>query len=231
MLRLVAFFVVAFVLARFLSHVPLIGGFFRYTGIFGVWITAMLLSFGITKYGQRAVLMQRDAARVRELSTVDTPTNQGKLGTLLLARGRTRKALAPLQAAVLGEPEVPEWHYRLGCAHLALHDLEAAVTSLERSVELEEEYAYGGAQLRLAEALMEAKRNEEALAVLTIFERNHGPSPESAYRRGLAHKLAGERDEARSAFDEVAGLARQAARYQRTSAGMWSMKARLASMF
>ena len=231
MLRLVAFFVVAFVLARFLAHVPVIGGFFRYTGIFGVWITAMLLSFAITKYGQRAVLMPRDAARVRELTTVDTPTNQGKLGALLLSRGRARKALAPLEAAIAGEPEVPEWHYRLGCARLALGDREAAITSLRRTVELDEEYAYGAAQMRLAEALMEAKQNEEAGAVLATFERNHGPSPESAYRRGLTHKLAGERDEARRAFDEVAGLAQQAARYQRTSAGMWSMKAKLASMF
>jgi len=36
MLRLLGFFVVAFVLARVLSHVPLIGGFFAHTGIFGV---------------------------------------------------------------------------------------------------------------------------------------------------------------------------------------------------
>jgi len=231
MLRLVAFFFVAFVLARFLSHVPLIGGFFRHTGIFGVWITAMLLSFAITKYGQRAVQIQRSAAQVRELSTVDTPTNQGKLGALLFAQGRTRKAQAPLQAAVQGEPDVAEWHYRLGCVQLALRDPEAAAGALRRCVELDEEYAYGAAQMRLAEALMEARRNEEALAVLTTLERNHGPSPESAYRRGLAHKVAGERDAARRAFDEVAGLAHQAARYQRTSAGMWSVKAKLASMF
>ena len=42
MLRLIGFFVVAFVLAQLLSQVPLIGGFFAHTGIFGVWITAML---------------------------------------------------------------------------------------------------------------------------------------------------------------------------------------------
>lgn len=231
MLRLVGFFVVAMVLARLLAHVPLIGGFFAYTGIFGIWITAMLLSFVITKYGERAVRVRRDRAKVRELAVVDTPNNQGKLGALLFAQGRPRKALAPLRAAVAGEPEVPEWHYRLGLALQAVREREEAVASLRRCVALDEEYAYGAAQLRLAEALLALQRHDEILEVLATFERNHGPSPESAYRRGLALKAEGRRDESKQAFGEVPALAAQAARYQRTEAGLWSMKARMASLF
>lgn len=231
MLRLIGFFVVALILARVLAHVPLIGGFFAHTGIFGVWITAILLSWAITKYGQRAYRVRRDGAMVRQLKAVDTPTNQGKLGALLVAQGRPRKAIEPLSAAVSGEPEKAEWHYRLGCALLETRDYEGTVEALRSAVEIDEEYAYGAAQMRLAEALAELKKSDEALAALATFERNHGPSPESAYRRGLAHKAGGQRDEAKRAFDEVPELAQQAARYHRTQAGMWTFKAKLASMF
>jgi len=184
----------------------------------------------ITKYGQRAYRVRRDASKIRELATVDTPTNQGKLGALLVAQGRPRKALEPLRAATRGEPEVAEWHYRLGCALLQTRQYPEAVEALQKCVALDEEYAYGAAQLRLAEALTASKRASKAIDALAVFERNHGPSPESAYRRGLAYKQDGQRDAAKQAFDEVAQLAQQVARYQRTQAGMWTFKAKMASM-
>ena len=231
MLRLVGFFVLVLILTSVLGRLPFLGPLFRNTGILGILVTAMLLSWGISYYGRRAYRVRRDASRVRELSRVKSPHNAGKLGSLLLAQGRARRALPHLEAAIEGEPEVAEWHYRLGCARLEAGDAAGAVPVLQRCVQLEEEYAYGAAQLRLAEALTRSDRAEDALATLDVFERNHGPSPESAYRRGLALKRAGRRDAAREAWSEVSRLAAEAARYQRSSAGLWTVKAKLASLF
>lgn len=231
MLRLVGFFVVALILARVLAHVPLIGGLFAHTGIFGVWATALLLSWVITKYGQRAYRVRRDHARVRELSAVASPHNQGKLGSMYVVQGRPKKAIELLRQAVAGEPEVAEWRYRLGCALTETGRVEEGVEALRECVALEEEHAYGAAQMRLAEALMRLGRADEALEALATFERNHGPSPESAYRRGVALKAKGDKEGARKALGEVSVLAQQAARYQRQEAGLWSLRARLASWF
>ncbi|MEX1025980.1 MAG: tetratricopeptide repeat protein, partial [Planctomycetota bacterium] len=97
----------------------------------------------------------------------------------------------------------------------------AARATLASVVGDDPEYAYGSAQLRLAEAATSVGEPERALQALETFERNHGPSPESAYRRGRALTTLGERDRARAAFDEVGRLAQHAARYQRTSSFRW----------
>jgi len=231
MLRLVGFFLVAVLLARVLAHVPLIGGFFRATGFIGVWITAILLSLLINYWGRRAVVVRRDGARMRELRAVASPRNRGKIGALLLGQGRPRKAVEPLRDAVAGEPDVAEWQYRLGLALLRSGSAGESIPAFERCLEIDGEYAYGDGRLRLAEAQMREGRHEDALASLERFDRDHGPRPESAYRRGVALKTLGRRDEARAAFGEVGALAAEAARYQRKEAGLWTVRARLASLF
>ena len=228
--RFLIFFAVAFVLSRVLAHVPLIGGFFARTGIFGIWIAAILLSFGMTWWGRRAVQVGRTRSELRRLLQVDTPHNRGKAGALLAAQGNRRAALEHLEAAAAGEPDVPEWHYRLGRTLLELRRSEEAVTSLERAVALDPEHAYGAAQLRLAEAREAEGSDEAALEALRTFERNHGPSPESCYRRGRLLTAAGRGDEARAAFDEVARLAERATKYQRKEAMGWALKAKLARL-
>lgn len=229
MLRLLGFFVLVVVLARLLAFVPVIGPLFG-GSIFGLWIAALLLGAGLSRLGVVAVQRRRDQATVRQLQTVDSPHNHGKLGTLLLARGRARRALEHLEQAAQGEPDVAEWRYRLGSARLALGRGEEAIPELERAVAIDEEHAYGGALMRLAQARSARGDHEGALADLARLERNHGPSPESAYRRGLALKALGRRREARHAFAEVFSLARHAARYQRREAGLWVVRARLASL-
>ena len=103
--------------------------------------------------------------------------------------------------------------------------------SLRACTALDEEYAYGAAQMRLAEALGGDGRHEEAHAALEIPERNHGPTPESAYRRGRALKAMGDRDRARGAFAEVARLAGEVAGYQKRDAALWNLRARWSSFF
>jgi len=230
LLRLLGFFVLVLVARFVLGYVPVVGGFLRATGFFGLWITAILVGFGLSQLGTLFLRRRRDRANMRALAAVDSPHNHGKLGALLLAQGRLRRALVHLEAAAAGEAEVAEWHYRLGATRLALGRPAEALPELERAVEIDEEHAYGAALMRLAEARAATGAQAEALADFERLERNHGPSPESAFRRGAALKALGRKDEARSAFAEVAELARHAARYQRREAGLWVVRARIASL-
>lgn len=228
LLRLLGFFVLVLVLVRVLGFLPWVGPLIRGSGIFGMWAIAIGLSWFLAKWSERAWRIRRDSSKIRMLSAVASPHNQGKLGALLLAQGRAKKALEPLREAARGEPETAEWHYRLGLALLALRRYEDACASLSRCVALEEEHAYGAALLRLAEAETLCGRAAEALEILGRFERNHGPRPESAFRRAQALKKLGRNAEARAAFAEVENLAASAARYQRREAAMWSLRAKLA---
>jgi tetratricopeptide (TPR) repeat protein len=229
-LRLVGFVVLVYAVAVLLARLPWVGPVFQRAGCLGIWIAALLVSWALSRLGQRLVSARRTRAEVRALAGVDTPHNHGKIGSLYLARGRARKALAHLETAAQDEPEVAEWHYRLGCALLELRRPGDAAEELARCTAIDAEHAYGSAQMRLAQALAATGRHEEALAALEVQEQNHGPSPESAYRRGLALKRAGRRDEARRAFAEVGRLASQVARYQRRDAVVWTLRARLAAV-
>lgn len=231
MLRLAGFFVLALFFSWLLGHLPFVGPIFRHSGILGVLVSAMLLSAAVTWLGQRAYRRTKHAAQIRALAAVDSARNHGKLGALYAAQGRSKKALEHLRRAAEGEPEVAEWHYRLGLASLARGDAAGALAALERCVELDEEHAYGAAQMRRAEALTRLSRPGEALEVLALLERNHGQNPESAYRRGLALRALGERARAKAAFGEVSRLAQDAMRYQRRSAGLWSLRASWARLF
>ncbi len=218
-----------FILSRVLGYLPIVGPFLGGSFI-GLWVCAMLLSWMLSKYGDRALRARRDAAQIRQLGAVETPHSNGKIGSLLLAQGRVRKSLPYLEKAAEGEPDVAEWNYRLGCARLAVGDRDAALEALRDCVTLDEEYAYGAAQMRLAEALARTGQLQDALLALATFERNHGPSPESAFRRGEAHRGLGEKDAAREAYREVPMLVAQAARYQKKSTGLWALRARIASL-
>jgi tetratricopeptide (TPR) repeat protein len=228
MVRLAGFFVCVFALVALLRVVPGIGGWFG--GFWSYWLVAIALSYALTHAGVRLASRRRLSAQLRALGDVESAHNQGKLGALLLAHGRAGRAVAHLERAAAGEPDVPEWSYRLGQALTARGRPREAVAALERASALDEEHAYGGVQLALAAARESAGDREGALLALAVFERNHGPSPESAYRRGRALRAAGRRDEARAAFDEAVELARRAARFQRARNRRWALRARLAKL-
>lgn len=227
-LRVVGFFVLAVLLASVLGHVPLIGPFFRHTGLIGILLSAALLSAVLTRVGERLLSARRLRSELRVLAAVGNAHNHGKIGALYLVRGRTRAAREHLEEAVRGEPQVAEWQYRLGLARLGTREVAGALAAFEACVALEEEHAYGAAMMRRAECLQRLGRSADALAALERFERNHGPSPEAAYRRGLVLRKLGRRAEARASFAQVGELARRATRYQRRSAGWWALRASLA---
>ncbi|MCP3917259.1 MAG: tetratricopeptide repeat protein [bacterium] len=229
MLRLAGFFFVVFlalqVLRTVLGPVPLIGAVFRMP-LIGFWVTAILVSVAASKLAADALDRRKRATLIRELGAVDTPHNKGKLGSLFVSQGRARKALPYLETAVGGEPEIAEWHYRLGQARLATGDRDGARESLESALAIDEEHAYGSALMRYVEAL--AGEGEKQLEQLDRFERNHGENPESAYRRGAVLKSLGRGAEARAAFARVPEIAANMAKYQKKSSAGWVLKANLA---
>ena len=90
---------------------------------------------------------------------------------------------------------------------------------------IDEEHAYGAALLSLAGAYERRGEHQASLEALERVERNHGPSPESAYRRGRALAALGRREQARAALAEVSSLAKSAARYQARDGQAWALRA------
>jgi len=228
-LRMIGFFVAVVVLMNLLRLVPGIGGLFH--GFFAYWIVAILLSAALSRLSAAGLVRHRVRGQIRALGNVESPHNQGKLGTLLLSNGRSARAIPHLERAVEGEPESAEWHYRLGVALLEARRAVEACEEFGKVFEMDEEYAYGAVQLRAAEAALAVGDPAAALARLAVFERNHGPRPESAYWRGVALKRSGDRAAARESFAEVARLAAEGARYQGQENKGWVLRAAWARFF
>ncbi len=229
-MRFLGFFLLVFAALWLLRQIPGLGRLFE-VPLFGFYLAAVVVSVVLARVGTAAVERRRLGGELRQLGAVDTPHNRGKLGSLHLKAGRPRRAVPHLEAAALGEPDSVEWHFRLGQAYLAAGRPEEAVRSLTRAAEIDEEHAYGGVLLSLTRAQQATGEAEDALETLARLERNNGPSPESAFRRGQVYKSMGERESARAAFGEVGALAAQAPKYQRAEARGWAARAFWARLF
>jgi tetratricopeptide (TPR) repeat protein len=213
-------------LLQLLQHVPFIGGMFH--GLIGFWVAAILLSVLLARVTEWSLQRRRLSVQTRALGHVDTPHIHGKLGSLLLTHKRAAEALPHLDRAVQGEPELAEWQYRRGLALLELKRPREAIEALQSASDIDAEHAYGAVQLGLANAYLREGDTTNALAVLDRFDTNHGPSPESAYRRGVALKKSGRAAEARECFHQVGQLAERAARFQKKQQRGWVLRAWLA---
>jgi tetratricopeptide (TPR) repeat protein len=211
-LRLVGFFVATIVLLNVLRTIPWIGELFH--GLIGFWVVAILVSLVASKAADAGLSRRRLQNAIRALGAVDRPHNHGKLGLLFASHGKYARALPHLDLAVQGEPGFTEWHYRRGLALLELGRPAEAIEALETADALSPEHAYGGIPLTLARARLAQGDTAAALAALELFDRNHGPSPESAFWRGRVLRRAGRSEEARQSFREVALLAAQGAKFQ-----------------
>jgi Flp pilus assembly protein TadD len=227
-MRLLGYFALVFAVLFVLAHVPIIGGLFRIPFV-GFIIASGIVSLVVSWTTVRAMDRRRSRVLERNLrGSVETPHNQGKLGSLLLAQGRAARAIPHLERAAAGEPEIAEWSYRLGTAYARARRPADAVRALGHAASLDEEHAYGAVLLRLAQAQLASGDAQASLATLERFERNHGPNPESAYRRGLALKVLGRRDEAHAALSEVSRLAAQSAHFQKSAQRGFVVRALLA---
>ena len=229
MARLIAFFLAVLAALWFLRALPIVGRVFQIP-LVGFWLTAILVSGAVAKLGAVQLERRADRRKARELLTVETPHNLGEYGSHLATRGRFAAAIPYLERAIEGEPEVPGWRYRLGQSRLAVGEARAAAEQLRRCLEIDEEHAYGSVLLQLAAALSELGEPGEALEVLERFERNHGPNPESAYRRGVALAALGRKDQAHAAWAQVADVLDSLPAYQKKGSATWRWKAWLARL-
>lgn len=230
MLRLVGFFLLVLLALHVLRQLPIVGPFFDIP-ILGFWGAAILISLAASRWATFALDRRRTARRVQALGHVDTPHNQGKLGSLYVGARRFRAAIGPLERAVAGEPDVVEWRYRLGCALLGLRRPKEAAEALEAAAAIDEEHAYGTLLMRLAQARIASGDAAGSLEALDRRDRNHGPDAQSAYRRGLALKALGKRDEARASFQEASKIASAGGSFRRGEARKWGTLAFLARVF
>jgi hypothetical protein len=221
--RFLGFFLAVFAALWVLRQIPGLGRLFE-VPLIGFYLAAVVVSVIIARAGSATLERRRSGAEAKRLGAVDTPHNQGKLGTLHLQAGRARKALPLLESAATGEPDEVEWQFRLGQAQLECGFPEDAVLALEKAVSIDEDHAYGGVLLTLALARKAAGDREGALETILRLERNNGPTPEGSFRKGQILKALKRRDEARAAFAEVTSLASSVPRYQRAEARQWVVR-------
>lgn len=201
-----------------LLHIPLLS----------FWFVAILLSVLASKGAAWSLDRRRERAMLRSMGAVDTPYSKGKLAGVLQSQGRHRRALPLFEGAVEGEPDRVEWQLGLGRARRSLGDVVGAGEAFEAALRIDPAAGYGAAALGAAACAQEGGDGERALECVGICEREHGASPESAYRRGRALAVIGRRDEARAALDEVAGLVSKVPGRRKTQDLVWAVKARLA---
>ncbi len=227
-LQWLVFIVGAIVLSSVLRHVPGLGGLFR--GLWGFWISVLLLSAATTWLSKKWVEHLRVRRSRLEFARVDNPHNQGKLGTVLLQQGRPREAVRALELAVAGDSASAEWHYRLGSALRRTGEPARAVQELEAALQIAPAHAWGDVGIELALARQAIGDDAGALEALRLREREHGESVRGAYLRGTFLRRIGKRDEARAAFKEVSEIARLSPRFSRRGTLKWRALSMLAGL-
>ncbi len=224
MLPLVGFFLLTFALLWVLRQIPGLSAVFGIP-LLGFFLTAILVSSFFAWLGSRTVDRRRFRRAASQLGAVETPHNQGKLGSLLLVQGRARPAAECLARAVAGEPESLEWRYRYGIALLRTGRPAEAARELAQVAARDEEYAYGEMLLRLAESEQDAGQPARALEALDRHQRCQGDTPESLYRRALALRGLDRGAEARAALARVGEVTKTRAQYQKRADTKWVMLA------
>jgi hypothetical protein len=219
-LPLVGFFLLTFAVLWILRQIPGLGAIFGIPFL-GFFLAAILVSAFFARAGARAVDRRRFRNAARQFGAVETPHNQGKLGSLMLAAGRANAAAECLARAVAGEPDSLEWRYRYGLALLRSGRPAEAAREFDFVVARDEEYAYGEMLLRLAEARQASGDPARALEALERHQRAQGDTPESLYRRGLALRALRRGDEARSALARVGEVAGKRASFQKRADTKW----------
>ncbi len=226
-------FLALFVLAHFLLNtLPGVSEVARRLQILSILASAMIAAWGLNRWLERSAALRIRRTRLRDLELQDSPEARGKLGAALLDEKRVglahiQRAADLLQVAHEESPERADWVFRLGQARRRLGEHEAAVRALAAAIQIDEEHAYGAVVMELAGVQEQLGDHSAALLCLERFERNHGASPESTFRRAIALRQLGRKDESAAAFAEVAELAKHAPAFQAAEARKFARQARI----
>jgi tetratricopeptide (TPR) repeat protein len=149
--------------------------------------------------------------------------NKLDLGNFLLEKKRYRQALPYLQSAAERLDDQAEAQYALGLALTKLGEKERGIEQIHRALEMNPRLRYGEPYLQLAGYYRQEGQPDLAKEALFQFHQVNTSSSEAYYRLGELHRLAGEKDEARSAYDEAITNYRTSPKFKRKSERRWAL--------
>jgi tetratricopeptide (TPR) repeat protein len=148
-----------------------------------------------------AVAAAIEAARAEVLREPRSGAAWGKLGRVLLVHDLAEPALPCFVHAERFDPDNPRWPY-FRALILQFQDPQAALPALRQAADLCDEHDPGNTavRLRLAEALAQLGRLDEAIAQFKRVLYLYPDDPRARYGLGLAAAAAGDLESARDCF-------------------------------
>jgi tetratricopeptide (TPR) repeat protein len=122
----------------------------------------------------------------------------------LSREGKLDEAVAAYEKILATAPTIPLVHYNLAEAQKKKGDLEAAEAGYRKSIELDPKFVDG--YVGLATIYAEARRSDEAIAVIEKGVAEDETSGRLRYAQGVLQMNAGRNQEAREAFLKAAEL-------------------------
>lgn len=216
MLQLIGFFLATLAALHVLRLLPGVGGIFQVPFV-GFLLASVLVSALFSFLAREGYERARQRRLEQQFRGVETPHNQGKLGALLLARGRAKAALPHLERAVAGDPEAREARWNLAQALAACGQDARALAALAPLLRAEEGFAYGDALLLAARCERRMGQSQQALERLAAHERQCGAQPAALYERAHALRALGRKAEARATFRSVQAASSAQVKWKRNA--------------
>ncbi len=178
------------------------------------------------------VLIIRNTRRAHSLrAQVEiNPANavaRAELAEIWLEQRRPRRAIPLLEQALERDPESAELHYKLGVAQLRAQRTDAALRSLVDAVSREPKLHYGAGLLALGDALVVARRFDEAVEAYERHVRINSSSLEGMCKLASLGDRANDAAAARRWRREALDSYRALPRFQRRKQTLWWLRAKL----
>lgn len=152
-------------------------------------------------------------------------TARRDMAMIYLQRLRPKKALEVLKPALEREPESAELQYLAGLASFRSGDSEAALTPLVAAVASDPGVRFGDAYRVAGDALMKLGRHDGAIDAYEHFVDVNSSSVEGWAKLSMAHKAAGEGDDAGKALREAKRTWAVLPGYKRRQEWRWRLRA------
>jgi len=196
-------------------------------------LAVIVIAVALRRWLPDPVLYLRHAPRVRSLrQQVElNPANavaRAQLAEIWLAKRRPRRAIPLLEQALGRDPSSAELRYLLGLAHLHAGQPKQALDPLSEALARDHKVRYGAGYLAIADALVEVKRNDEAIEAYERFVKINTSSLEGFVKLAHARARTGDTAGAARARKEALDTFRVLPAFQRRRQLGWWVRAQLA---